>query len=105
VELKADAAIRCFQALAHPTRLAAFRRMVQQGPEGATPGALQQWLEVPPQTLSFHLKELKAVGLVSSRREGRSIRYFAGLETLRALAGYLMENCCADAPRTRGGVR
>jgi len=98
------AAIRCFQALAHPTRLEAFRRMVQQGDHGATPGALQQWLDVPAQTLSFHLKELSAAGLVSTRREGRSIRYFAGLDTIRALAGYLMENCCT-APRTRGGVR
>jgi len=103
MEFNSDAAIRCFQALAHPTRLEAFRRMVQEGAEGATPGSLQQWLDVPAQTLSFHLKELAAAGLVSTRREGRSIRYFAGLDTIRAVAGYLMENCCAGQ-RNRGGT-
>jgi len=100
MDLNEGAAIRCLQALAQPTRLQAFRQVVQRGPEGTTPGWLSEHLGVPAQTLSFHLKELSSAELISSRREGRSIRYFPRFDTVRAVAGYLMENCCdVEAPR------
>lgn len=104
MELQAAGAIACFQALAHPTRLEAFRRLVQRGTRGATPGTLLETLDVPAQTLSFHLKELASAGLVKGHREGRSIRYVAGFDAIRALAAYLMDNCCGAelaAPRQR----
>jgi len=41
-------------------------------------------------------------GLVTARREGRSVIYAARFETMNALLGYLTENCCGGEP---GSVR
>jgi ArsR family transcriptional regulator, arsenate/arsenite/antimonite-responsive transcriptional repressor len=36
-------------------------------------------------------------GLVTVRREGRSMIYAAQFETMNALLGFLTENCCGGA--------
>lgn len=84
-------------ALAHETRLDVFRLLVQAGPAGLPAGALAENLAIPPQTLSFHLKELNRAGLIASHREGRSIIYQPDFGQIGALTGYLMENCCGGA--------
>ena len=84
-------------ALAQETRLDVFRRLVQAGPSGLPAGALASELGVSPATLSFHLKELRNARLVSSTREGRSIRYAPDFSAARELIAYLGENCCRDA--------
>jgi hypothetical protein len=37
-------------------------------------------------------------GLVTVRRDGRSMIYAARFETMNALIGYLTENCCKGSP-------
>ena len=81
-------------ALAQETRLALFRLLVEQGPAGLTPGRIAAVLDVPPATLSFHLKELVNTGLVTDHREGRFIWYRADLDSMNALVGYLTDHCC-----------
>lgn len=81
-------------ALAHESRLAIYRRLVQRGPDGIAAGELAEALAIAPPTLSFHLAHLARAGLVASRREGRSIVYSADYDAMRALVGYLYENCC-----------
>lgn len=81
-------------ALAHESRLAVFRLLVQAGPEGIAAGVLAERLEIPPATLSFHLAHLDRAGLVTSRREGRSIIYAADYGTMNGLVAFLTENCC-----------
>jgi DNA-binding transcriptional ArsR family regulator len=49
---------------------------------------------VPPNTLSFHLKELAHAGLVSQQRDGRYLIYRADFEQMNGLLAYLTENCC-----------
>jgi DNA-binding transcriptional ArsR family regulator len=88
-------AIAALAALAHETRLDVFRLLVQAGPEGLAAGAVAEALDVPPATLSFHLKELRNAGLVVAERDGRSIRYAPDFASMSALVGYLGENCCA----------
>ena len=61
-------AVAALAALAHETRLAIFRLLVEAGPEGDTPGAIAARLDIAPSTLSFHLKELARAGLVTPRR-------------------------------------
>jgi ArsR family transcriptional regulator len=60
-------------ALAHETRLAIFRLLVEIGPEGIAVGKIGERLGTPPTTLSFHLKELANADLVTMRHEGRFI--------------------------------
>ena len=87
-------------ALAQETRLDIFRLLVEAGPPGLAAGALAEALALAPATLSFHLKELRHAGLVSASREGRSIIYAAGFDSVEGLVDYLTENCC----RASGGA-
>lgn len=84
-------------ALAQETRLDVFRRLVQAGPDGLAAGVLASELAVSPATLSFHLKELRNARLVTSEREGRSIRYAPDFGAIAAVVAYLGENCCRDS--------
>ncbi len=59
-------------------------------------GDLSSHFEIPPATMSFHLKELTNAGLIASRRESRSIIYSANYEQMQELISYLLENCCVD---------
>lgn len=94
--METKAAVRSLSALAHDTRLELFRRLVRAGPAGLPAGALAEALGVRPNTLSFHLGHLANAGLVSSRREGRSIIYSAAFDRMDALVDYLTRHCCAD---------
>lgn len=87
-------AVRALGALAHATRLAIFRLLVQAGEAGMAVGAIGEKLKLAPATLSFHLAGLKHAGLVLARREGRTIYHVADYRTMNGLVGYLSENCC-----------
>lgn len=91
-------ALAALGALAHETRLGAYRALVASGPRGVAAGDLATKLGVPPPTLSFHLRDLESAGLVVPHRDGRSIRYAADFETMTALMTYLTENCCGGRP-------
>jgi ArsR family transcriptional regulator len=67
--MKTTDALECLSALAHETRLAAFRHLVQIGPAGLPVGSLQEKLGVPPATLTAHLNILRGAGLVEDERE------------------------------------
>jgi DNA-binding transcriptional ArsR family regulator len=86
-------------ALAHETRLALFRELVRKGSRGESAGELARRLAIPPQTLSFHLKEMTNAGLLAARREGRFVYYVVDFDHARRLIGYLSDSCCADEDR------
>jgi DNA-binding transcriptional ArsR family regulator len=91
-------AVEALSALAHASRLAVFRLLVRAGPEGLPAGELAREVGALPNTLSSHLTILAHAGLIRARREGRSIRYSADYEGMRALLGFLMEDCCGGRP-------
>ncbi len=91
------AALSALTALGQESRLAAFRALVQAGPDGLAVGELRERLGLPPATLSAHLNVLRAAGLVGDEREGRVIRVRADYARMDALLAYLTENCCAGA--------
>ena len=92
--MKTPHAAKALAALAHDTRLAIYRMLAQQGPEGLSAGTIAKRLDLLGATLSFHLKELANAGMVDSRQDGRFVFYSANYEQMNALLGYLTENCC-----------
>jgi DNA-binding transcriptional ArsR family regulator len=93
-------AVAALAALAQDSRLDVFRLLVEAGPEGMPAGEIADALRLAPNTLTFHFDRLRVAGLVTVRRDGRSMIYAARFETMNALVGYLTENCCAGAPDT-----
>ena len=89
--------VKSLAALAQPVRLQVFRALVVRGQTGLTPGTMADALGIPPNTLSFHLKELAHAGLVTQERSSRHIIYRAAFDQMNELLGYLTENCCAGA--------
>jgi len=96
--MDASAAIKALSALSQPTRLEAFRLLVRSGDDGMAAGGIARALEIPHNTLSSHLGILVNAGLVTSRREGRSIIYRIEFDGTRDLLSYLMEDCCQGHP-------
>lgn len=90
--------IAALAALAQPSRLQIFRRLVVAGEAGLTPGVLSAELGVPAATLSFHLKALLHAGLVAQSRHGRHLIYRADYARVRSLIDYLTDNCCDGKP-------
>jgi len=91
-------AIAALAALAQDSRLAAFRLLVQAGPDGMAASRIAETLGMPASSLSFHLKELTHAHLIVPRQEGRFVIYAARFDTMNALVGFLTENCCGGKP-------
>ena len=89
-------ATRLFNTLSQETRLRAFRLLVKAGQQGLPAGTLSERLGTPHNTLSFHLNHLANAGVVTSRREGRSIIYSANYDLMHSLIGFMVKDCCSD---------
>ncbi len=94
VPLSSADVITALAALAQEHRLAAFRLLVEVGPEGVSAGDLADRLAIPRSSLSFHLNQMMQAGLIVQRRESRSLIYSADFAAMAALVGFLTENCC-----------
>ncbi len=92
--MEKTSAIDTLAALAHDTRIDVFRLLIRAGADGVAAGQIAGALEIRPNTLSNNLTILSSAGLIRSRREGRSIRYFANMDGMRDLLSFLMEDCC-----------
>jgi ArsR family transcriptional regulator, arsenate/arsenite/antimonite-responsive transcriptional repressor len=90
-------AVAALAALAQDNRLGIFRLLVQAGPEGMAAGQVADTLGLAPNTLTFHFDRLRFTGLVSVRREGRSMIYAARFDAMNDLISFLTENCCQGA--------
>lgn len=96
--MEIKSAVKALAAIAHETRLQAYRYLVQAGPAGMPAGQLAELMNIAPSSLSFHLKELVNADLLSSRQEGRFIFYSAKFDSMSDLLSYLTENCCGGNP-------
>lgn len=100
--MDAKQAIAALGALAHDTRLAVFRMLVQRGPEGLAAGGIAETLGMPPSSLTFHLQQLSHAGLVTQRRVSRQVFYAADFTAMNRLLGYLTDNCCGGGLAATG---
>ena len=87
-------AIEALTALAQPTRLKVFRRLLNAYPDQVIAGEIARGCKVPHNTMSAHLAILTRSGLVAVRREGRMMHYGADLDGFRSLVSFLMRDCC-----------
>ena len=100
--MKNTDAVRVLLALGQETRLNLFRLVVQKGQQGLTPGQMVEALGIPSPTLSFHLKELVAAGLLKVERQSRNLIYSPSADRIEALSDFLLENCCGGLPCSPG---
>jgi ArsR family transcriptional regulator, arsenate/arsenite/antimonite-responsive transcriptional repressor len=110
--MAADRIIAALAALAHEHRLAAFRLLVEAGPNGLSAGLVAERLAIPPSSLTFHLQQLFRAELVTQRRLSRQLIYATNFSMMNTLIAYLTENCCGQgesgacaAPVCRPGMR
>ena len=96
--MEAKLAVEAFGALAQDTRLAVFRLRVEAGAAGLPAGEIARHLGTPHNTMSSHLAILARAGLVTSRRESRSIIYAADYGGIRALIAFMVQDCCKGRP-------
>jgi len=93
-----DSALPALAALAHPTRLEAFRLLVRHEPEGLSTGELVDASGLTQSTFSTHLAVLAKAGLVKSEKLGRQQIQRADIDTLRDLMLFLAKDCCQGRP-------
>ncbi len=90
-----------FSSLSQETRLKVFRLLLEYGRNGTVTGKIAEELGIPDNTLSFHLSHMSRAGLVTSKKTGRFVTYFANSDLIEDLIRYLRANCCARETRGR----
>jgi ArsR family transcriptional regulator len=82
-------AARLFHALGHEARVRLLLRLAEAGEESVTD--LQASLGLSQPDISYHLRLLRAAGVVDSRRDGHRVRYRlaspAAADALRLVCG------------------
>lgn len=95
--MKTPQVIDALGALAHQYRLAIYRLLVEQGPEGLPAGLIGERVGLVPSSLTFHLQALQRAGLITQTRASRQMIYSADYALMNELVGYLTDNCCAGS--------
>lgn len=94
-------ATEAFSSLSQETRLEVFKLLIEYGRDGTMPSKIAEELDIPANTLSFHLAHMSKAGLVTSKKDGRSITYYANCDLIEDLIGYLQANCCAREDKAK----
>lgn len=88
--MKTKKALMALDALAQESRLAVFRLLLTEDKgEGIQAGVIAEKLGVPATTMSFHLSQLKASGLIESHKIGKAVMYSANRKKAKKLAQYI----------------
>ena len=93
--MKTSQVIDALGALAHEYRLAIYRLLVEQGPEGLAAGAIGERVGLVPSSLTFHLQALHRAGLITQTRASRQLIYSTDYSIMTELVSYLTDKCCA----------
>ncbi|WP_334182245.1 ArsR/SmtB family transcription factor [Novosphingobium sp.] len=92
--MNTEEALALLSALAHPTRLEAFRLLIRHEPDGLSTGELVEASGLSQSTFSTHLAVMVKAGLVIAEKRGRQQIQRANLDSLRGVMVYLAKDCC-----------
>jgi DNA-binding transcriptional ArsR family regulator len=95
--METNAGIAALAALAQPIRFETFRLLAEHEPDGLPAGQVARHLGIPQSTMSMNFAVLLRTGLVTARRDGRSIVYRASLNRLRAVILFLVRDCSGSS--------
>jgi ArsR family transcriptional regulator, arsenate/arsenite/antimonite-responsive transcriptional repressor len=93
--MKTANVINALGALAHEYRLAIYRLLIEQGPDGLPAGIIGERVGLVPSSLTFHLQSLHRAGLINPVRASRHLIYRADYAVMSDLVGYLTDKCCS----------
>ncbi len=94
-----EAVANALKELGHPTRLTIYKSVVKAGHQGIAVGGIQEQLGIPASTLSHHISGLVSAGLLSQRREGRTLFCVAEYQYLDTVIRFLLDECCINENR------
>jgi len=94
--------VQGFAAMGSEARLEVVLTLVRAGTNGLTIGDIQSRTGMPASTLAHHLKFLASAGLIEQQKQGRSVINRPCFDRLETLAGYILDQCCADVGREPG---
>lgn len=82
-------------ALAHPSRVDVFKYLLAHHPKGLTASQLSQGVNIPPSTLSHHLREMTKGGVIERVADGQSTVTFLDVRRLTQIMTVLTQLCCS----------
>jgi DNA-binding transcriptional ArsR family regulator len=85
-----------FAAMGSEARLKVLRCLVRAGRDGLRVQDIQTRTGIAPSTLAHHLKFLSGAGVVVQEKVGRATISRADFDRLRALADFILCECCSD---------
>ncbi len=94
--MQIENAAKCLAELGHKTRLEIYRYLIKGGLQGVPVGDIQSVIKIPGSTLNHHITRLVSVGLVTQRREGRTIYCVSQYDKLDTLIEFLQNECCLN---------
>ncbi len=100
--MKTGEVVDALAALAHEYRLAIYRLLVEQGPEGLAAGVIGERVGLQPSSLTFHLQALQRAGLITQIRASRQLIYSADFAVMDGLVGFLTDKCCTASSSSCG---
>lgn len=85
---------RTLKVLGHPIRLSIYKDIVKGGRTGISVGLIQEKLDIPHSTLSHHISTLCSSGIISQRRQGRTLFCVAEFAALNDAIQFINDECC-----------
>jgi len=97
-QLNRDLLARLCSALANERRVLVFQHLLASPGVARTFGDIAEQTGIPPSSLTHHLKEMEAGGLLVRRAEGARTIFTLDLALLSRVFSQLLGQCCSDLP-------
>lgn len=86
---------KILNSLAHETRIGIYKLLIKRNKIGICAGEIAEKLDIPNNTISFHLSNMKNSNLIFCEKKGKNCIYFPNKEIIRNLQKFLFKDCCS----------